>query len=42
MSTGAFQLWLHDTLVRGTAVAAFMRTDWGWPTIESVHFIGLT
>jgi hypothetical protein len=28
--------------LKGTAVAAFMRTDWGWPTIESVHFIGLT
>ena len=39
---GPFQMWLHDTLLRGTAVAAFMRTDWGWPTIESVHFIGLT
>ena len=42
MSMGAFQLWLHDTLVRGTTAAAFMRTDWGWPTIESVHFVGLT
>jgi hypothetical protein len=39
---GPFQLWLHDTLVRGTSVAPFMRTDWGWPTVESVHFIGLT
>jgi hypothetical protein len=38
----AFQIWLHITLLKGTAVAAFMRTDWGWPTIESVHFIGLT
>lgn len=42
MSMGPFQIWLHDTFVRGTAVAAFMRSDWGWPTIESVHFIGLT
>jgi len=39
---GAYQLWMHDTLLRGTAAAAFMRSDWGWPTIESVHFIGLT
>jgi hypothetical protein len=39
---GRFQVWLHDTLARGTSVADFMRTDWGWPTIESVHFIGLT
>jgi hypothetical protein len=39
---GPFQLWLHDTLVRGTSAAAFLRTDWGWPTVESAHFIGLT
>jgi hypothetical protein len=39
---GGVQLWLYDTLARGTTVAAFMRTAWGWPTIESVHFIGLT
>ena len=39
---GGFQIWLHKTLASGTAAAAFMRTDWGWPTIESVHFIGLT
>ena len=39
---GAFQIWLHKTLASATAVPAFMRTDWGWPTIESVHFIGLT
>ena len=38
----AFQIWLHKTLLKGTAVAAFMQTDWGWPTIESVHFVGLT
>jgi hypothetical protein len=42
MSMGAFQLWLHDTLLRGTAVKGFMQSDWGWPTMESVHFIGLT
>jgi hypothetical protein len=23
-------------------VARFMRTDWGWPAAESVHFMGLT
>ena len=39
---GPFQLWLHDTLRRGMSVAAFMQTSWGWPTVESVHFIGLT
>lgn len=37
-----FQIWLHRTLASAGPVAAFMRTDWGWPTIESVHFIGLT
>jgi hypothetical protein len=36
------QIWLHQTLLKGTAVASFMQTDWGWPTVESVHFIGLT
>jgi hypothetical protein len=39
---GDFQIWLHATLARGTSAADFMRTDWGWPTVESVHFIGLT
>ena len=39
---GPLQFWLHATLVKGTLVAAFMRTAWGWPTVESVHFIGLT
>src|SRR5215210_6202779 len=37
-----FQVWLEHTFASGTVVAAFMRTAWGWPTIESVHFIGLT
>src|SRR5688500_503230 len=39
---GELQIWLHGTLLKATTVAAFMRTDWGWPTIESLHFIGLT
>ena len=40
---GDFQIWLHRTLATAsTTVPAFMRTEWGWPTIESVHFIGLT
>ena len=39
---GAFQVWLHQMLTGVTPVTAFMRTDWGWPTVESVHFIGLT
>ena len=37
-----FQLWLERALLSVEWVAAFMRTEWGWPVIESVHFIGLT
>ena len=37
-----FQVWLEQTLASVTPVATFMRTAWGWPTIDSVHFIGLT
>jgi hypothetical protein len=37
-----FQLWLEHTLSNVEPVATFMRTRWGWPTVESVHFIGLT
>lgn len=37
-----FQIWLQQTLASVTPVAAFMRTAWGWPAVESVHFIGLT
>jgi len=37
-----FQLWLVNTLSTVKPVAAFMRTTWGWPAVESVHFIGLT
>jgi uncharacterized membrane protein len=37
---------LQDQLVAlfasATMVASIMRTRWGWPTIESVHFIGLS
>jgi hypothetical protein len=39
---GGFQIWLHRKLLSATTVAAFMRTEWGWPTVESIHFIGLT
>ena len=37
-----FQLWLERALLSVEWVAAFMRTEWGWPVVESVHFIGLT
>jgi hypothetical protein len=40
MST--FQVWLVSQLGRDTPVAEFMRTAWGWPTMESLHFIGLS
>jgi hypothetical protein len=39
---GGFQIWLHAKLLSVPTVAAFMRTNWGWPTIESIHFMGLT
>src|SRR6266850_1673256 len=38
----AFQVWLvHFLATASPTVAAFMRTKWGWPFAESVHFIGL-
>jgi hypothetical protein len=37
-----FQVWLESTLRSATQIAALMRTNWGWPIAESVHFIGLT
>jgi len=37
-----FQLWLEHTLSSVESVPTFMRTAWGWPAVESVHFIGLT
>lgn len=40
---GDIQIWLHRSLATAsTTVPAFMQSAWGWPTIESVHFIGLT
>ena len=40
---GPFQYWLEHTLFNLVEpVPIFMRTAWGWPAIESVHFIGLT
>ena len=37
-----FQMWLVSTFASATPVAAFMRTKWGWPAAESLHFIGLS
>ncbi|MBI3050404.1 MAG: hypothetical protein HYY76_19070 [Acidobacteria bacterium] len=39
---GPWQLWLERLLASADPVAAFMRSAWGWPAAESVHFIGLT
>jgi hypothetical protein len=36
-----FQIWVVSTFARATGVAAMMKTEWGWPAAESVHFIGL-
>lgn len=38
----AFQAWLVGAFASVTPVGAFMRTHWGWPFAESVHFIGLS
>lgn len=37
-----WQLWLERLLLTAEPVAEFMRTAYGWPTMESVHFVGLT
>ena len=37
-----FQIWLVSTLASVEPVAVFMRTKWGWPAAESLHFIGLS
>lgn len=39
---GPLQYWLVNTLTSTEPVATFMRTAWGWPIIESIHFLGLT
>ena len=38
----AFQPWLVHTLASAKPVAQIMRTKWGWPTCESLHFLGLS
>lgn len=41
---GSFQVWVETKLLSAGAlgVASFMQTDWGWPIVESIHFMGLT
>jgi hypothetical protein len=36
-----FQTWIVSTFARATGVSALMKTAWGWPIAESIHFIGL-
>lgn len=35
------QIWLVGLLERETPISEFMQTTWGWPAMESLHFIGL-
>lgn len=37
-----YQIWLGQALLSFTAVGTVMRTQWGWPIAETIHFIGLT
>lgn len=37
-----FQVWLVSALAGAKPIAAIMRTRWGWPAAESIHFIGLS
>ena len=37
-----FQIWLVSTLKSVNPVLRFMTSDWGWPTAESIHFLGLS
>ena len=37
-----FQAWLVDTLGSVTLVHEFMRSKYGWPACESIHFLGLS
>ncbi len=37
-----FQPWLVATLASAKTVAAIMRTKWGWPACETLHFLGLS
>jgi hypothetical protein len=37
-----FQVWLVHTLATAKPIARFMHSHWGWPAMESIHFIGLS
>jgi hypothetical protein len=36
-----FQVWLVNSIIAHSPVAALMRTAWAWPIVESIHFLGL-
>jgi len=36
-----FQIWIVSTFARSGAIGEMMRSKWGWPIAETVHFIGL-
>ena len=36
------QIWLERTLRAVNPVATFMHSRWGWPAMESIHFLGLS
>jgi hypothetical protein len=36
------QTWLVQLLEQDNPVAPIMRTAWGWPIMESLHFVGLS
>src|ERR1051325_4130142 len=36
------QIWLVKMIVAHSPVVAIMRSAWGWPIAESLHFIGLS
>jgi hypothetical protein len=37
-----FQVWLVSTLASARPIGKFMATRWGWPAMESIHFLGLS
>ena len=37
-----FQVWLVSLLGQESPIATFMRTAWGWPIMESLHFMALS
>ena len=39
---GAYQQQLVAMFASTTIVSSFMRSRWGWPTCEAIHFVGLS